>query len=76
MDLPHRRKQGVKVVSIQKACKGKCLWCQKEADGVQAKFQDGLTGFFCRKHFWEAIEARSEKEEGDAPASGSSGKAT
>ena len=24
-------------------------------------FQDGLTGFLCRKHFWEALKARSEQ---------------
>lgn len=48
---------------------GKCAWCcQTGEEGVQAKFQDGLAGFFCRKHLWEAIKARGqtgeEKREG------------
>ncbi len=42
---------------------GKCCWCCQQAEGVQAKFQDGLSGFFCKRHMWEAIKARSESKE-------------
>ena len=40
---------------------GTCTWCRKEQEGVQAKFADGLAGFFCKRHLWEAVKARSEK---------------
>ena len=40
---------------------GRCTWCLNDTDdGVQAKFKDGLEGFFCRKHFWHAVKARAE----------------
>lgn len=58
------------MVTITKPGKGKCLWCQKENDGVQAKFAD-LTGFLCWKHLREAVDARAEKEvEGVAQKAG------
>ncbi|MFV0445157.1 MAG: hypothetical protein ACK5Q5_16395 [Planctomycetaceae bacterium] len=43
----------------------KCIWCCQTTEGVHAKFQDGLTGFLCRKDFWSAVKARSSP----APAS-------
>lgn len=39
---------------------GKCVWCCLQGEGVQARFADGLTGFFCKKHMWDALKARSE----------------
>ena len=38
-----------------------CVWCLTKGEGVQAVFQDGLNGFLCRKHFWEALKSRSNE---------------
>ena len=51
------------LVTIASCGDGKCVWCQATGEGVQASFKDGLAGFFCRRHLWEALKARSEKEE-------------
>lgn len=48
---------------------GHCMWCLVETEGVQAEFRDGLKGFLCRKHFWQALKIRSElsaDQKGDA----------
>ena len=42
---------------------GQCAWCLARGEGVHAVFKDGLSGFLCRKHLWEALKARSEKIE-------------
>ena len=47
---------------------GKCCWCCQTAEGVQTKFQDGLSGFLCKKDFWAAVKARSENKEVKEPA--------
>lgn len=39
---------------------GKCVWCCTHGEGVQATFSDGLSGFFCRRHVWDALKARAE----------------
>ena len=45
-----------------------CIWCLEAAEGVQAEFKDGLKGFLCRRHFWQALKVRSEaKEKADVP---------
>ena len=49
------------MLTISKYGEGKCVWCLAHGEGVQAVFQDGLTGFLCRKHFWEALKSRSEQ---------------
>lgn len=46
---------------------GKCVWCCHTAEGVQAKFQDGLSGFLCRKDFWAAVKARSGPDAAHPP---------
>jgi hypothetical protein len=46
---------------------GKCVWCCQTTEGVQAKFQDGLSGFLCRKDFWAAVKARSEGDAAQPP---------
>jgi len=51
------------MVTISTFGEGKCVWCCTHGEGAQAKFQDGLSGFFCRKHLWEAIKARGESKE-------------
>jgi hypothetical protein len=51
------------MLTISGFARGKCVWCRKEDEGVDAKFHDGLQGFFCRKHLWEAIRARAEKKD-------------
>ncbi len=38
----------------------KCRWCFNEAEGVTAKFPDGLDGHFCWKDFRNAVKNRSE----------------
>lgn len=49
------------LVTIASCGEGKCVWCQATGEGVQAAFKDGLAGFLCRKDFWSALKARSEK---------------
>ena len=48
------------LVTIASCGDGKCVWCQTTGEGVQATFKDGLAGFFCRKHLWEALKARAD----------------
>lgn len=52
----------------------KCMWCCKLEDGVQAKFQDGLSGHFCWKHFQQAVKARSETKEETASVENQTGR--
>ena len=49
------------MLTITSYGEGKCVWCLAHGEGVQAVFKDGLTGFLCRKHFWEAMKSRSEQ---------------
>ena len=52
------------LVTINSLTSGTCIWCcQKTDDAVDATFKDGLKGTLCRKHFWEAMKARSEKKD-------------
>ena len=51
------------MLTITNYGEGKCTWCLAHGEGVQTTFKDGLTGFLCRKHFWEALKARSEQTE-------------
>ena len=55
---------------------GKCCWCCQTAEGVQTKFQDGLSGFLCKKDFWAAVKARAEQMEQSDSESSSSRKTT
>ena len=64
------------MVTITLLNEGKCIWCCQQAEGVQAKFQDGLSGFLCKKHFWQALQVRAVSAEngttsqaGETPAS-------
>ncbi len=47
-------------VSISDFGVAKCRWCFNEAEGVTAKFSDGLEGHFCWKDFRSAVKNRSE----------------
>ncbi len=51
------------MLTITSYGEGKCVWCLVHGEGVQAVFKDGLTGFLCRKHFWEALKSRSQPTE-------------
>ena len=51
------------LVTIANCGDGKCVWCQTTGEGVQATFKDGIAGFFCCKHLWEALKARAETKE-------------
>jgi len=51
------------MLTIQSYGVGKCVWCCQTKEGVHATFKDGLTGFFCKKDVWAAIEARAEKKD-------------
>lgn len=57
------------MVTVTKNGEGKCVWCCQETDGVHAKFQDGLQGFFCWRDFRAAVKARSEERKEDHRAS-------
>ena len=46
------------MLTIKSYGEGQCVWCRVHGEGVVANFNDGLTGFLCRKHFWEALKAR------------------
>lgn len=51
------------LVTINKHSAGTCVWCRKQTDdGVETKFQDGLSGFLCWTDFKKAVKARSEEE--------------
>lgn len=63
------------LLTIARYGEGKCVWCQTQSEGVQAAFKDGLSGFFCRKHLWDALRAREGTEESDASRAPSSPKA-
>ena len=58
------------MVTIQSAGEGTCAWCRQASEGLQAKFQDGLQGFFCWKDFRAAVKARSETKEATTSAEG------
>lgn len=66
------------IVTIEKTGTGKCLWCRVQGDdGVQVQFKDGLTGYLCRKHFWEALKSRTrESPSRDESAAASKGNST
>lgn len=49
------------MLTISKYGEGQCVWCRSHGEGVVANFNDGLTGFLCRKHFWEALKSRSKQ---------------
>ena len=51
------------MVTINNYGDGTCVWCLTHGEGVQATFKDGLAGFLCRKHFWEALKARAEQSD-------------
>jgi hypothetical protein len=51
------------IATIEKYGAGTCTWCRQASDdGVQAKFADGLAGYLCRKHFWEALKSRAGEQ--------------
>lgn len=63
------------LVQINSLTSGTCIWCcQKSDDAVDASFRDGLKGTLCRKHFWDALKARSDQkpEESRSAAKGNS----
>ena len=51
------------MLTITSYGEGKCVWYLAHGEGVQAVFKDGLTGFLCRKHFWEAMKARTAQSD-------------
>lgn len=54
---------------------GLCTLCCQETEVLQATFKDGLSGRFCRKHFWEMVKVRGENGKAtDAPETGTSGR--
>lgn len=56
------------LVAINNHGAGVCAWCcQKTDDSVEADFKDGLSGTFCKKHFWEALRKRSGKRPHEDP---------
>lgn len=57
------------MVTISEVRTDQCDWCCKTDEGVRAKFKEGLSGFFCRKCFWQAAKARATPEETNAESS-------
>lgn len=50
------------LVSINSLIRGTCVWCcQTSEDAIDASFKD-LKGVFCKRHFFEALKARAEKQ--------------
>lgn len=47
------------MVTIEKCSEGRCMFCFQDREGVQAAFADGLRGFLCQKHFWQAVRVRT-----------------
>lgn len=56
----HEHGKDKTMLTIQTYGTGKCVWCRKNAEGVQAEFRDGFKGFLCRKDFWRALKVRAE----------------
>jgi hypothetical protein len=50
------------MVTIKRYGEDTCAWCMERGEGVQAEFQDGLKGFFCKRDFWSAVKARQGKK--------------
>lgn len=48
------------MVTIDKCGQGRCMFCFEDREGVQAAFPDGLKGFLCQKHFWQALRVRMQ----------------
>lgn len=48
------------MITITESGEGKCVWCCKDAEGVTAKFRDGLSGHLCWPDFKKAVKVRSE----------------
>ena len=49
------------IATIESDKGGTCAWCRVETDdGADAKFTDGLSGYFCWKHFKEAVQKRQQ----------------
>lgn len=57
------------MVTITAFGEGKCVWCLERTDGVHTQFKDGLTGFLCRKHFWQALHMRADHSSAEGGAS-------
>jgi hypothetical protein len=56
------------LVTISRYTSGTCVWCCKQTDdGVEAQFQDGLSGFLCWPDFKKAVKARSGSEQPSEP---------
>lgn len=53
------------MLTASNVCKGRCVWCCQTTEGLKVKFQDGFSGFLCKKDFWSAVKARSENAEGE-----------
>lgn len=62
------------MVTIVAVTTDKCMWCLENVEGVKAHFKDGLGGFLCKKHFWQALKVRTEAGEGPAEPSTKSAK--
>lgn len=51
------------LVTINSVGNAICIWCcQRTDDSVEATFKDGFKGTLCKKHFWDALKARSEQK--------------
>lgn len=57
------------MVTITAFGEAKCVWCLERTGGVHTQFQDGLTGFLCRKHFWQALQMRADQAPAETAAS-------
>jgi len=55
------------MLTIHSLTVGRCTWCLEETEVVQAQFQDGLRGSFCKKHLWQALKVRCEAQQTGNP---------
>ena len=62
------------LLSIHGTGRGTCVWCLREdAEGVDARFRDGLAGFFCWTDLRRALRVRGDRQRErfeQAPAAG------
>lgn len=59
------------MITIEKCGEGRCVFCFEDREGVQATFPDGLRGFLCQKHFWQAMRVRmTDPAKTDVPPKG------
>lgn len=49
------------IATIKRFGEGTCIWCTAQAEGVEAELSRSLSGFLCRRCFWQSLKIRGSK---------------